>query len=376
MSKLTDFDWEEEDNFFDIPTPGVLPVEPKKVEPKTPEAKVEPTKVVEEEEEDEDDAFFDEIKNKGIPSDEEDEEEDEDEPKKKDATTAEGSIYKDLILDSKEAGLFKHIEINEDEEIDADRFAELQEEEYEAEVSARLEQWATKDLDADAKAFIKFKREGGSTEDFFNTYAGASEIPTGDIDDEDYQDAIIRFQLAEEGWDREEIEDRLKYLTETDKKEKVAKKYDARAKQLIAEEKQELLNQANAQKAALKAQEDKFKLGVKTVLDTKDEISGFKINQKEKAELINFLTRKDHKAGGDKSITGFQKKLGEVFQDTDKLVLLAKLINSDFDMSDFEKKVTTKNTKKIKTNLEQRKSLRPAASGSSAEGKSLADFFN
>jgi len=374
MSKLGDFDWEENEDFFGVPTPGAEPVEPKKAEPKVPVAKVEPTKAEEEEEEeDEDDAFFDEIKNKGIPN--EDEEDEEDEPKEKDTNKVEGSIYKDLILDSKESGLFKHIEINEDEEIDADRFAELQDEEYEAEVSARLEAWATKDLDADAKAFIKFKREGGSTEDFFNTYAGASEIPTGDLEDEDYQDAIIRFQLAEDGWDREEIEDRLKYLTETDRKEKVAKKYDARAKQLIADEKQELLTQANAQKLAAKAQEDKFKLNVKTVLEDKDEISGFKINAKEKTDLINFLTRKEYKAGSDKSITGFQKKLGEVFQDTDKLVLLAKLINSDFDMSSFEKKVTTKNTKKIKTNLEQRKSLRPAASGSSAEGKSLAEYF-
>lgn len=376
MSGLTEFEWNDEEDFFGVTPPGATPKVEPKVEPKKEVTPATPAATAEDDEDDEDDNFFDEIKNKTIASTEDDEDEDEDEPKKKDTNIVEGSIYKDLILDSKEAGLFKHIEIDDEEDITAERFAELQDEEYEAEVSARLEAWATKDLDDDAKAFIKFKREGGSTEDFFNTYAGASEIPTGDLDDEDYQDAIIRYQLTEDGWDREEIEDRLKYLTDNDRKEKVAKKYDARAKELIAEEKAELLKQANAQKAAIIKNENDYKASVKAVLDTKEEISGFKIATKEKAELLNFLTRKDHKAGGDKNITGFQKKLGEVFQDKEKLVLLAKLIQSDFDMSGFEKKVTTKKTREIKTNLEQRKSLRPSASGSSAEGKSLADLFN
>ena len=45
-------------------------------------------------------------------------------------------------------------------------------------------------------------------------------------------------------------------------------------------------------------------------------------------------------------------------------------------MSDFEKQVKTKTTRKVKSNLEQRKSLRPNNSGSSLEGSSLADLFN
>lgn len=369
MSKLGDFNWEEEDNFFGVPEPGAEPKE--KVVAKKDEAEEVKDKVDEEEEEDEDDEFFENIKSK-VPVDDD---EDDDEGKDPKEGPVEGSIYKDLILDSKESGLFKHIEIGEDEEIDAERFAELQDEEYEAEVTARLEAWATQDLDEDAKAFIKFKREGGRTEDFFEAYAGTSEIPVGNIEDEAYQDAVIRFQLTQDGWDKEEIEDRLKYLSETDRKEKVAKKYDVRIKELIEEEKQEVLQQAQAQKLAAKKQEDDFKANIKTALESKDEISGFKIAPKEKTDLLNFLTRKDYKTGTDKNITGFQKKLGEVFQDTDKLVLLAKLINSDFDMSAFEKKAKTKNTREIKTKLEQRKSLRPTASGSSAEGKTLADLF-
>ena len=67
-----------------------------------------------------------------------------------------------------------------------DRFFELQQEEIEAEVSARLNSWANEDLDEDAKAFIKFKLEGGSTAEFFKAYQDSPELGEGDIEDENF----------------------------------------------------------------------------------------------------------------------------------------------------------------------------------------------
>jgi hypothetical protein len=374
QNDLSGFNWEEDkDDFFGTsltPEKEVEDLEKDLDKDEDEEEVVIPKKGVKkiEDEEEASDFFGDSIK-KNI----EDEEENEEDFTPKNNTT---SIYKDLILDSKEQGLFKHIDISEEEDIDVDRFAELQEEEYETEVSARLKSWATEELDEDARAFIKFKREGGKTEDFFSAYATNSEIPQGDISNEDYQDKVIRFQLTEDGWDAEEIEDRLAYLTENGKKEKTAKKYDERFKEYKEQEKQELLEQAEVQNKQIKIQEESFKTNIKTFLDSKDEVEGFKIAQPEKVKLLNFLTKKDQKVGEGRVITGFQKKLSEVFQDTDKMILLAKLISTDFDMSDFEKKTITKKTREIKSKLEQRQNLRPASSGSSFGGtKSLAEFF-
>lgn len=228
-NELLTFDWEsnETENFFDIkPEKSELQKvreEIKKEEPTLQEDKVTHKKNKEEVQEEEDD-FFETI---GKTESE------------KSETTGEqggGSIYKDVYNDLKENGIFKHVELEEDEELDADRLFELQQEEYETEVTERLKAWASEELDDDAKAFIKFKREGGNTADFFNVYKLSSELPSGNIKDEDYQDEVIRYQLKEEGWDRDEIEDRLAYLTENGKKEKVAEKYDEKIKQEEAKE--------------------------------------------------------------------------------------------------------------------------------------------
>jgi hypothetical protein len=366
---LLGFNWENDgDDFFGIEqtttaTPSKKEKE-KKVEIEEEEGNPTPPTSTEPEEEEEDD-FFE-------TSEEEEEEGDEGKPNPPAST----SIYSDVYKDLKEQGIFKHIEVEEGEELDADKFFELQQEEYEAEVNARLTNWATKELDEDAKAFIKFKRDGGNTEDFFSIYSKSTDLPTGDISEESHQDRVIRYQLKQEGWDADEIEDRLRYLTESGRKEKVAKKYNAKIKEQSEAQKAEVLKQANKQKELIQAQEQEFKDNIKSVLDTTKDVKGIKISDKDKIQLYNFLTKKAHKISDTKSITGFQKKLGEAFQDTNKMILLAKLISSDFDMKDFEKATVTKKTQQIKSNLEQRKGLRPTNSGSSLEGKGLADLFN
>ena len=302
------------------------------------------------------------------------EESNEDKSKEK-TSTADGSIYEDVYKDLKEAGIFKHVELEEGEELDADRFYELQQEEYDKEVEERLSTWATKDLDEDAQAFIKFKLQGGDTADFFKTYQNASEIAPGNIEDEDYQDSLIRYQLQKEGWDRDEIEDRLEFLTESNKKSKFAERYHDRLIKEQEKEKQALVKQAEQQKIRAKQQEEQFRVSIKDTLDTNKEINGIKFTDKDKNNLINFLTKKEKLEDG-RVITGFQKKLSESFNDPKKIALLAKILNDDFDFSSFEKSAITKKTKEIKRNIEQRQSMRPTGSGSSSGANSLASLFD
>lgn len=382
-NNLQDFDWENEsEDFFGIKeAAGIAPAKSKETKPdegennddkdKEDTSDPKPKAKAKEDIEDEDDSFFGEEDN-----DDSDDSDDSDKDSKNTSTQS-GSIYNDVFKDFKEQGIFKHVEIDEDEELDADRLFELQQEEYETEVATRLKAWASQDLDEDAKAFIKFKTEGGSTQDFFNTYMKSTDLPSnGDLEDEDYQDDVIRYQLKEEGWDRDEIEDRLAYLTDQGRKQKVAEKYAEKLKEKDQKSKQALLNNAENQKKSIKENEEKYKNTIREVLDGNDEISGIKISKEDKSKILNFLTKKDQKISDTKSVTGFQKKIAEVFQDTNKMILLAKLVESDFDMSDFEKQAKTKTTRKVKTNLEQRKSLRPNNSGSSLEGSSLAELFN
>ena len=362
---LMDFNWDESgaDSFFGLNEFGE---EPKPIEEKTPKSVVQTTPPPttetiesdkEEVEKQEESSFFEE----------------EDETKKE--STTDNAFYEDVYKDLKEAGIFKHVELEDGEELDADKLYELQQEEIEAEVTSRLDAWASQELDEDAKAFIKFKIQGGDTSEFFKTYQNTSEITLGDIEDEDYQDNLIRYQLQKEGWDKDEIEDRLEFLTESNKKSKFAERYHDRLIKEQEKEKQALVKQAEEQKIRAKQQEEQFRVSIKDTLDTNKEINGIKFTDKDKGNLINFLTKKEKLEDG-RVITGFQKKLSESFNDPKKIALLAKILNDDFDFSSFEKSAITKKTKEIKRNIEQRQSMRPTGSGSSSGANSLASLFD
>ena len=362
---LMDFNWDESgaDSFFGLNEFGE---EPKPIEEKTPKPVVQTTPPPvtetiesdkEEVEKQEELSFFEE------------------EDKTKKESTTDNTFYEDVYKDLKEAGIFKHVELEDGEELDADRLFELQQEEIEAEVTSRLDAWASQELDEDAKAFIKFKIQGGDTSEFFKTYQNTSEITLGDIEDEDYQDNLIRYQLQKEGWDKDEIEDRLEFLTESNKKSKFAERYHDRLIKEQEKEKQALVKQAEEQKIRVKQQEEQFRVSIKDTLDTNKEINGIKFTDKDKGNLINFLTKKEKLEDG-RVITGFQRKLSESFNDPKKIALLAKILNDDFDFSSFEKSAITKKTKEIKRNIEQRQSMRPTGSGSSSGANSLASLFD
>lgn len=280
----------------------------------------------------------------------------------------------------KEQGIIKHIDLEEDiESLDEDTFKELLYQDYEEEVNSRIEQWATQELDEDAQAFIKFKKNGGRTEDFFSTFSKVtSSNLSGNIEDEKFQDKVIRKQLAEEGdWDEEEIQDRLDHLARLGKKQSVAEKYYNKIKQAQQKEANNLLKRQEEYKQQVEQNKLQFRNTVKESLNKTQEVKGLKITAKDRATLYNFITKEDQVVG-DRQVTGFQRAITEAVQDPEKMLLLAKLLATDFDMSEFEKKAKIQETKKIKENLESRKGFRPSTSsgGNLAGGKSLSDLWD
>lgn len=286
------------------------------------------------------------------------------------------SIYDDVYKDLKSYGVLKHVNIEEDESLTPERLEELYQQDYEAEVNERINNWANKELDEEAQAFIKFKMNGGSTKDFLDFYGKDEGLPEGDIDDEDFQDEIIRYQLKQEDYDHEEIEDVLETLTNNGRKKQRAERYYNRIEQQKAKERQELLSRQEQERKRAIEQDTMFKNDVKKILTDNKEIGGLKVTDKEKGEIFNFLTKKDVKVNDSYSITGFQKKLAETFKDTNKLVLLAKILNSDFNFDSFKRQVETATTKKVKSNLENRKGLNYNSVGSSMKSVNLSEIFS
>lgn len=362
---LLNFSWEEDD-FFPTEEPKkeeeAPAVNKEQKEDKTKDKKEKPEDKKEDLEQEEE-FFFNE----------EDQEEEKKPTEDKKEVKEEDTYWQDIYNDFKENKLLRNVEIEEGEEITSERLLELQEEDYEIEVKNRLKSWADTDMDDDGKAFIQHKLNGGTTKDFFSAVDNSS-IPEGNIEDEKYQDKVIRYQLKEEGWDDDEIEDRLEYLTESGKKEKIASKYDSKIKEQYKSNKESILAAQQEKIENQKRQAKEYQDNIKSTLDDIKEVNGFSISPKRHSAILNSLTKRSVKTASGGYITPLQQKLSEVFKDPEKTILLTELIETDFDFTPFKKKVKSSTTRNIRKKIGQQNNTRPT-SGSSGSS-SLADLFN
>lgn len=288
------------------------------------------------------------------------------------------SIYTDVYKDLKDYGIIKNVELEDVGNLSAADLEEIYQKDYELEVEKRIKEWSSTQ-DKDFQDFIRFKLNGGNTRDFLNHVSSNEDyLPEGNIEDENFQDDIIRYQLAyREGWDAEEVEERLEQLTNNGKKANTAAKYYQRIEQEKELERERLLEEQERKKYQAIQQENEFKNNVSQVLQASSDINGYKIANKEKQGIYDFITKRSIRVNDTQAVTGFQKKLAEALQDNKKVVLLAKMLMNDFNFKDFEKQVETKVTKQVKSNLENRTGLKSnSSSGSSTNRLNLSSIFN
>lgn len=285
-------------------------------------------------------------------------------------------FFKNLATDLKERGIFEHVEVKEDEPIDEDKFFELYDEEVEQRVDATINSFM-EEVGDDGKAFLKFLKLGGSKEEFLKVYAESAKVPTvEDFEDESQAEKFLRYyyntveELAEDDTnDRIEwLKERNKLSTETEKLYKKVEKANEAHKQQLLE------NQANIDRDR-QARRTAFIKDVTETANKVDEVNGLAIDKKEKTELVNFITKATVKMDNGSYITGFQDSINKVLKgDKDKLILLAKLLKSNFDFSSIQTKVKTEVTREAKSKLAQQSSTTQKPSSKSS-GKSLTDYF-
>ena len=293
---------------------------------------------------------------------------------KKEEQVNETSIYDDVYKDLKDYGVLKHVNIEENESLTPERLKELYEQDYESEVSQRLKNFADNELGDEGKNLIRFIQSGGKVSDFVSLYKD-TEIPEGNIEDENFQDDLIRYQLKKEEYDHDEIEDFIENLTNSGKKAVRAKRiFERLSADKERQREKAIFEQEEAKKARIR-ENNAYRETIKNTLSENKEINGFKINDKEKNELYHFITN-PNVPSGESYTTGIMDKLNKVFKEPSKLVLLAKILKSDFDFKDFKKKVETETTNKVKSNLENRKGLVKSSVGSSTDKINLAEIFS
>jgi hypothetical protein len=290
--------------------------------------------------------------------------------------TSDKKFFKKLATELKNAGIFSNVEIKDDEEIDQQKFIDLQDAEVEARVDETFESFFS-ELDDDGKAFLKFKKEGGDTRKFFETLKRGAERPTGDLEDKKYQENIVRHYLsAYEGASRVDIDDRIEWLQSTGKLKKFAEEYDTKMSQLDKEKKEKLLKEEADRKQDREDERKEFIDNLIQTITKVEEVNGIPITKKDKTELLGYITKPAVKIAPNRFITQLQADLRGVMGKQETLVLLAKLLKNKFDLSDVQRKVETKQVAKLREKLDDTKTnIKPSSSGSS-KGRSLSEFFN
>lgn len=340
---LADFSWDDDWTPEQVFEAELKEKEPKKVEPVEDVFKdVEDVESPEEEVEQED----------GVDGDTPDESEEEENGEPIDIFTA---AAKDL----KELGLVGEFEGN----LDSQSFLDLIEESIEQRTDSAIEQiidnWKAQlgELGSD---FVRFTMNGGNPEDFLTKLAK----PKIDINSEYGQEKFVRDYLrTEQGMDEEDIDDLIDRYKDNETLDKYAKKYYQKVKEKDDRTKEELLEKQEAIRTqrdqAIRAFNERLRQTAKETdsikIKSKDgeELGEIKFSPVEKRALVSFITQNNIDQGG-RYISEFTAAFNEIYQkQPDKLLLIAKLIKNDFDLSDFVKAKATKQVKEIKNNLQR-----------------------
>jgi hypothetical protein len=363
---LEDFSWDDGEgggDFFGIKETAVVE---EKVVPKT-EGEEDKKEVATTEENEEEEDFF------GVTTTED--EEGKTTTKEVDENEEDDGSYRSIAEKMKESKIFQNIEIPEEEEITGEMFIELQDKEIESRVDEAFEGFF-EELDEDAAAFLKFKKEGGNTPDFFKVYGQNTGAPKGDLDDEAHQERVSRYFYAQDGDDPDEIDDKIEWLKTSGKLEKYSTKFDQKIKEADKTQRESLAKQVKDQAKVDQDAKIAFATSVQETLDNTEQVDNFKFTKASKKSLLPFITKPTVKVGKNKYITGMQSKLGTALRDPEKMLILAQLLQNDFDVSDVINADNTSRTKKLKNDIQRKKgSVRPKSSGKTGSKRGLADFF-
>jgi hypothetical protein len=356
--KLEDFSWDT----WDEPSLGEISQEPKE-EPKQKEVLKEEEKVEEEPEEEKDilgeAEDFDKIE--FVDEDSQDSSYDEN----------------NIIFRLKEEGIFSTLDDEElNENVSNEYLPELIDKEVDARVEETMESFF-EELDEDAINFLKFKKNGGSTSQFISMLQSKSEVPSGDIDNESYQEKLVKHGMKLEGYDDEDIEDKIEWLKEGSKLKRHAQKYETKLEKANQIHQQQLLQEQQKQVEAAKRQREELSSNLKNLLEESDTIGQFSFSKRDKKELHSYMTKANVKVGKNSYMTKMQKDLQTAFQDPQKILLIAKLLKNDFDISDVIRNTETKVTRKTKDKIERKSSnIKGSKSSSGRRKKALFEYFD
>jgi hypothetical protein len=254
----------------------------------------------------------------------------------------------------KEKGLVEYEEDPEKPLTDQDA-DNLLEDSWEAALEKEVES-TIKDLPDELKQLIKFASKGGDVGQLLGKmvqHATSGINKNSDIDNEDVQVLAVTMDLRNQGHDQEYIDAQIEFLKEKDKLGGIAKKsFD----KIVAEQEAETAGQVQRQKEVLENKKKaarEYKNNITTHINSLEDAGGLPISKQDKTVLPTYISEPTVELQDGRFVSEMQADLFKVMADKDKIVLLAKLLKSDFDFGAIERKKQTAAARGIKDEIQR-----------------------
>jgi hypothetical protein len=338
------------------------------------DVKTEETLAKEKEEQEEqelvDDQFSSFEKNAPKVQTEDEDEDDKTPPGKKEPVTNVNN--KQTLEFLKEKGLVDY-ELEEGKELTEEEAEHLIEDSWEKALESEVEA-TIKDLPQDIKDLIKFASKGGNVGELLGKmvqHATSGITKNSDIENEDVQVLAITMDLKNQGYDQEYIDSQVEFLKDSGKLGNISKKsFD----KIVAQQEAETAGQVQRQKENLdnrKKQAREYKTNITTHINSLNEMGGLPISKQDKTVLPTYISEPTVELQDGRYVSEMQADLFKVMADKDKIVLLAKLLKTDFDFSAIERKKQTQAARGVREAVERvdRKELSNSESGGHKSNK-------
>lgn len=256
-------------------------------------------------------------------------------------------------------------EVEEGQEITEEDAENLLEDSWEKALDSTVEE-IIKSLPPEVKNLIRFAKEGGNPLEMIKKLAATSASSinkNSDITQEEVQVAVIREELLEQGYDTEEIDIQIDLLRESGKLEIKGKKaFERKISKQAQEEEQTVQNQkAFAEKRKNDARE--YKKNLVAHISSLTEVKGLSLSKSEKDTLPSYIADPEVEMTDGRFVSKMQADLFKIMADKEKIVALAKVINSDFDFSSLARQKETKVSRELKQEIQNIKNTNTSSTG-------------
>lgn len=211
-------------------------------------------------------------------------------------------------------------------------------------------------------------------QEYLQMFSNEQIVENVDLGVEANQERVFRLYLAKTGMDEDEIQDQLNYARDNDRLEAYSQKYHGKLVEKMQQERAILAQESEARVQVMRQKEEEREQLYADVLDgaiASGSIEGYPLNEQAANELFDFVLSKPHVLPNGQRISEFEYKLAKMRQeDPSKFLAVAKLVQSNLDLSPVKRKAVTEETNSLFNNLKTK------SKKSSPSNKTNEDAFS